>query len=146
MLDFIGGANRRFRFDLRFRALLGGHRSDIIRQIEEGFPRLPSGCAIQLDRVASKIVLDNVKDSLGSNFAGLVAELRAMADARRHAGGDPASIGLADFLRDAALELDDLYKSNGWTWSRLRREAGLPTHPQAPTRPPRACDPAPPAS
>ncbi len=38
VLDFIGGANRRFRFDLRFRALLGGHRSDIIRQIEERIP------------------------------------------------------------------------------------------------------------
>lgn len=85
VLDFIGGANRRFRFDLRFRALLGGHRSDILRQIEDGFPRLPSGCAIQLDRVASKIVLDNVKGSLG--FAGLVAELRAMADGRRRGGG-----------------------------------------------------------
>jgi hypothetical protein len=132
VLDFIGGANRRFRFDLRLRALLGGHRSDIIRQIEEGFPRLPSGCSIQLDRVASGIVLANVKGSLGANFAGLVVELRAMADARRHAGGDPGAIGLADFLRDAALELDDLYKSSGWTWSRLRREAGLPEAPEGP--------------
>lgn len=132
VLDFIGGANRRFRFDLRFRALLGGHRSDIIQQIEEGFPRLPSGCVIQLDRVASTIILDNVKGSLGSSFASLVAELRAMADGRRHAGGDPASISLADFLRDAALEVDDLYKSVGWTWSRLRREAGLPTAPEGP--------------
>ena len=56
-----------------------------------------------------------------------MAELRAIADARRQAGGDPASISLADFLRDAALEIDDLYKSSGWTWSRLRGEAGLPT-------------------
>jgi superfamily II DNA or RNA helicase/HKD family nuclease len=127
VLDFIGSANRRFRFDLRFRALLGGHQSDIIRQIEEGFPRLPSGCVIQLDRVASTIVLGNVKGSLGSSFAGLVAELRAMADGRRRAGDDPAGISLADFLRDAGLEPDDLYKSAGWTWSRLRREAGLPT-------------------
>jgi superfamily II DNA or RNA helicase/HKD family nuclease len=132
VLDFIGGTNRRFRFDLRFRALLGGHRSDIIRQIEEGFPRLPSGCAIQLDRIASKIVLDNVKGTLGSSFAGLVAELRAMAEAKGHVGDDPAKISLADFLRDAALELDDLYKSVGWTWSRLRREAGLPTAPEGP--------------
>jgi hypothetical protein len=110
---------------------LGGHRSDIIRQIEDGFPRLPSGCSIQLDRVAAGIVLANVKGSLGSSFAGLVGELRAMADARRHAGGDPGAIGLADFLRDAALELDDLYKSS-WTWSRLRREAGLPAAPEGP--------------
>lgn len=125
VLDFIGGANRRFRFDLRFRALLGGHRSELIQQIEEGFPRLPSGCSIQLDRVASKIVLNNVKTSLGSNFAGLVAELRAVADVRRRAGGDPNEIGLGDFLHDAALEIHDLYKSTGWTWTRLRREAGL---------------------
>jgi superfamily II DNA or RNA helicase/HKD family nuclease len=132
VLDFIGGASRRFRFDLRFRALVGGHRSELIRQIEEGFPRLPSGCSIQLDRVASKIVLDNVRSSLGSNFASLVAELRAIADARRQAGGDPNEVRLADFLRHAALEVDDLYKSAGWNWSRLRREAGLSTVPQSP--------------
>ena len=132
VLDFIGDANRRFRFDLRFRALLGGHRSDLITQIVEGFPRLPSGCSIQLDRVAAAIVLENVKKSLGATFAGLVTELRSMAEARRQAGGDPDSIGLVDFLRDAALELDDLYKSNGWTWSRLRREAGLSALPAGP--------------
>ena len=130
VLDFIGGANRRFRFDLRFRSLVGGHRSELIRQIAEGFPRLPSGCSIQLDRVASKIVMDNVKGSVGSTFAGLVGELRAIADAQRHAGADQNQIRLADFLRDAALEVDDLYKSPGWTWSRLRREAGLSTLPQ----------------
>lgn len=132
VLDFIGGANRRFRFDLRFRALLGGHRSDTIKQIEEGFPRLPSGCVIQLDRVASKIVLENVRGSLGSSFAGLVAELRAIVDGRRGAGGDSGSITLAEFLRDAALEPEDLYKTAGWTWSRLRREAGLETAGEGP--------------
>jgi superfamily II DNA or RNA helicase/HKD family nuclease len=135
VLDFIGGANRLFRFDLRFRALLGGHRSDIIRQIREGFPQLPSGCSIQLDRVSSKIVLDNVSGSLGSSFASLVGELHNMVEGRRLARGEPARIGLAEFLRDAALELDDLYKSSGtppWTWSRLCREAGNPTGPEGP--------------
>lgn len=127
VLDFIGGANRRFRFDLRFRALVGGHRSDLIREINEGFPRLPSGCAIQLDRVAQKIVLDNIKASLGSTFRTLVAELRTMADAFRNDGRDPMEITLGYFVRSAAIELDDLYRSNGWSWSRLRREAGILT-------------------
>ena len=81
------------------------------------------------DNFATRIALDNVKSSVGSNFAGLVAELRSMADTWRQAGGDPAGIGLADFLRDVDLEVNDLYKSDGWTWSRLRREAGLPTLP-----------------
>jgi hypothetical protein len=30
------------------------------------------------------------------------------------------------------LELSDLYRSNGWTWSRLRREAGLATAAEGP--------------
>lgn len=127
VLDFIGGAHRRFRYDLRFRALLGGHRSDLIRQVEQGFPRLPSGCAIQLDRVATRSVLANIKGSLGSRFDGLVAELRAMAEIRRQSDTDPSAITLADFLRDAALGLDDIYRSNAWSWARLRREAGLTT-------------------
>jgi hypothetical protein len=55
-----------------------------------------------------------------------------MAEARRGAGSDPAQIGLADFLRDTAVDLSDLYRTNGWTWSRLRREAGLPTPPEGP--------------
>ena len=38
---------------------------------------------------------------------------------------EPAGITLAEFLRAAALELEDLYKTAGWTWSRLRRDAGL---------------------
>jgi hypothetical protein len=55
-----------------------------------------------------------------------------MIESRRHAGLDPEAISLGDFLRDAALELEDLYKSNEWTWSRLRREAGLPTPSEGP--------------
>jgi len=125
VLDFIGGANRRFRFDQRFRALLGVHRAELIQQITDGFPRLPSGCSIQLDRVASNIVLENVKNCVGSSFAGLLAELRAFADVRRREGGDPNDITLKDFVEGAAIEVQDLYKTAGWSWTRLRREAGL---------------------
>lgn len=132
VLDFIGGAHRRFRFDLRFRALVQGHRSDLIQQIEQGFPRLPSGCVIQLDRVAARIVLENVKSSIGATFASLVEELRAMADVRRGLGGNPAKITLGEFLHDAALELTDLYRSSGWTWTKLRRAAGISEVPVGP--------------
>src|SRR5207245_808051 len=90
------------------------------------------GSALHLDSVAAAIIRENVRQSLGASFAGLVSELRTMADARRLTGGDPNQIRLADFLRDAALDVQDLYKSNGWTWSRLRREAGLTTLPEGP--------------
>ena len=63
VLDFVGQHDRRFRWDVRYRALTGVTRSELIRQIEHGFPFLPAGSAIQLDRVARQVVLDNVTGS-----------------------------------------------------------------------------------
>ncbi|MDQ3034815.1 MAG: hypothetical protein M3Y87_20565 [Myxococcota bacterium] len=34
-------------------------------EIERGFPSLPSGCVIQLDRVSQQAVLENVDHALG---------------------------------------------------------------------------------
>ena len=115
VLDFIGSAHRRFRFDARFRAFVGGTRQQVLREIERGFPSLPSGCSIQLDRVATDIVLENIRESLGRGDDGLVEDLRAI-------GRDPP---LADFLRETGLELEDVYARAGRSFTRLRRRAGL---------------------
>lgn len=114
VLDFIGNANRHFRFDLRYRALTGATRREVEEQITEGFPYLPAGCSIQLDRESTHVVLQNLKESIGSTFKSLVAELKSMAP----------PVTLARFLRDAALEPEDLYATQGWSWTRLQREAG----------------------
>ena len=39
-----GQHRKEFRFDRRFRALLGGSRQDLERQVKAGFPFLPAGC------------------------------------------------------------------------------------------------------
>lgn len=114
VLDFIGNANRNFRFDLRYRALTGASRREIEEEIAGGFPYLPAGCAIQLDREASRIVLDNLKQSIGANFKSFVAELKTMQ----------APVSLAHFLHEAAIEPEELYRNRGWSWTRLKREAG----------------------
>ncbi len=114
VLDFIGNAHRNFRFDLRFRALTGATRSEMEEQVTGGFPYLPAGCSIQLDREAGKIVLDNLKQSIGATFKSLVNELRSMQP----------PVTLAEFLGDAAIEPEELYRSRGWSWTRLKREAG----------------------
>ena len=121
VLDFIGKASRNFRFDLRFRALTGMSGGDLRRQIEEGFPLLPAGCSMQLDRVARGLVLENVANAVGSSFQGLAKELRSL-------GRD---VDLLDFLKEADLEPTDLYR-NDWTWMALRRAAGLPAPPIGP--------------
>jgi Domain of unknown function (DUF3427) len=117
VLDFIGNANRRFRFDQRYRALTETTRAGVIKQIEEGFPFLPAGCTIQLDRVSTDLVLENLKASIGANVKTFVPELQQIA----------RDIGLAEFLRQAGVSLDELYRNAGWTWTRIRREANLPT-------------------
>src|SRR5436309_3704178 len=61
VLDFIGQSHRQFRFDLRYRAVTGTMRTEVEKQVQLGFPFLPAGCSMQLDRVATQIVLDNLK-------------------------------------------------------------------------------------
>jgi superfamily II DNA or RNA helicase len=119
VLDFVGMHRKEFRFDLRYRALLGGSRADLERQINRDFPFLPAGCHMELDRVARKVVLDSIKSAIPSNFPQRVAELRSIGD-----------ISLAEFLDQSGLELTDIYAGSR-TWSDLRRAAGfLPPAPE----------------
>ncbi|MBI2213186.1 MAG: DUF3427 domain-containing protein [Acidobacteria bacterium] len=115
VLDFIGNANRNFRFDLRYRAVIGGGRKEVEQQIESGFPFLPAGCSMQLDRVARETVLRNLRESIRSGLRPMVAELRSIGH----------RVTLGEFLERAGVELDDIYRPQGGSWTRLVREAGL---------------------
>ena len=111
VLDFVGTAHKDFRFDLRFRALLGGGtRAEICDAVAEGFPHLPSGCCIQLQERAQREILANLRRTL-RNWSALAADLEP-------------DMGLADFLRRAQLTPEDLYRQ-GKTFTGLRRIAGF---------------------
>lgn len=120
VLDFIGQQNRRFRFDLRYRAITGASRAEVEEQIEAGFPLLPAGCSMQLDRVAQQIVLANLRTAIPGTRTRMRDELLSIAQSTRFAGRTPT---LEEFLLETGLELEDVYK-NG-SWSGLKREAGL---------------------
>jgi superfamily II DNA or RNA helicase/HKD family nuclease len=115
VLDFIGQHRREFRFDVRYRALTGSSRRALLDDLEHGFPFLPSGSQLVLDRVARRIVLDNVEQQLKPGFRALVADLRSHGDLR-----------LTDFLHESGRELADVYAQRR-SWTGLRREAGLAT-------------------
>lgn len=117
-LDFVGHQRKEFRFDARFRALTGSTRTRLERDVAEGFPFLPSGSQIVLDRVTQETVLASLRQQIGTRRARVVEELRAYGD-----------VSLATFLREAAIELADVIATSGRTdrgWTALRREAGLP--------------------
>jgi len=114
VLDFIGMARQDFRFDVLFRALLGGTRRELAEQVEAGFPYLPSGCSMQLDRVASRIVLENLRASVRGARAFLKQELLAV--------GPQAD--LREFLHRSGAELGELYSGKEPGWLALRRQVG----------------------
>lgn len=117
VLDFVGQHRKEFRYDRRFQALLGGSRSHVARQVSEGFPFLPSGCSMQLDRVATERVLESIKNAVPSRWKEKANELRALAEER-------PGITLGEFLAESGLELDDVYDGKR-SWSDLREAAGL---------------------
>lgn len=119
VLDFIGQAHQRFRFDLRYRAVTGATHVEVRKQIEQGFPFLPAGCSMQLDREATKVVLQNIRAAIHSHRPAMVGELRALLASDRFRGQMPT---LREFLDETGLEVGDLYKSG--CWSGLKRAAG----------------------
>jgi superfamily II DNA or RNA helicase len=118
VLDFIGQANRNFRFDMRYRALLTDGGQSVGREVESGFTHLPAGCTIQLERVARQHVLENIRQSLLQSRPTLVRELALFTQGL---GRAPT---LGEFLEHADLEPEDIYRRNT-SWSRLGVEAGI---------------------
>ena len=82
MLDFVGTHRKEFRFDRRLRALLGGSRADVERQVRQDFPFLPAGCSFELDQVAREIVLRSIRDAIPSTWRERCEELRSLGDVR----------------------------------------------------------------
>ncbi|RKH42886.1 DUF3427 domain-containing protein [Corallococcus sicarius] len=78
VLDFIGQANRRYRFDVRYRAIVGGTRRQLEHELEHDFPRLPPGCAIRLDRIAREHVLHNIRAAVHQARCMLLEELQSL--------------------------------------------------------------------
>lgn len=116
VLDFIGQAHAEYRFDVRFRAMLGGTRRQVERSLEAGFPLMPPGCAIRLDEIAQEIILENLRSSIRNTRKALVDDLRGL----------PASTTLAQFLAVSAFDVADVYAnpSAGTTFTSARRAAG----------------------
>lgn len=126
VLDFIGLQRREFRYDHRFSSVTNLGRSKLTSAIEEGFPYLPAGSSIQLDEVASTIVLNNIRESLPTRTAQFVADVRAHAQR-----SSAIEYTLGHYLEDAEMTLRDFYGS-GRSWTSIARRAGLQVQSEGP--------------
>jgi superfamily II DNA or RNA helicase len=114
ILDFIGQQHRRFRYAERFQALTGQSRVRLDDQVQQGFPFLPAGCSISLDRQSEAIVLENLRSAVRSRRGDLVEKLKEIGD-----------VDLAAFLSESALTPIDVYSGSSPGWTALRRAAGF---------------------
>jgi hypothetical protein len=103
VLDFIGQANKRYRFEEKFRALLSNTTRGVAKELKDGFVSAPKGCYIQLEKKAAKYILDNIRASYGSS-AGLVT---CIADFEEDTG---RKLSLGAFLDASHIDPRAIYK------------------------------------
>ncbi len=115
VLDFVGQAHKKFRFDLRYRALIEQGTYRFKDEMEAGFPHLPAGCSIQFERVAKEYIFENIRQTLSVRRNYLVPQI---ASFRQDTG---KAVTLERFISYYALTLDDIYRNS--TWSSLCAEA-----------------------
>ena len=121
VLDFVGRHREEFRFDRLLSAITGLSKGQLINAVEKGFGALPPGCHIQLQRQARDQILNSLRKLVQQNWRRLRTELQTYAALRGR-----NNIRLANFLREQAIELEDIYRSSGRSgWTNLKRDSGL---------------------
>ena len=103
VLDFIGQANKKYRFEDKFAALLSNTARGVAREIKDGFVSAPKGCYIQLEKIAARYVLENIRSSYG-NMAGLIMRIASFEEETGK------KLSLAAFLDHNRLDPRSLYK------------------------------------
>lgn len=121
VLDFVGRHRTDFRFDRLLSGITGLSRGELVDAVEKGFSSLPAGCHIHLEKVTREQVLQSLRSAMQQTWRRLRTELQAYVALRGR-----SNVRLADFLREQALELNEIYRDSGKSgWTALKREAGL---------------------
>lgn len=103
VLDFIGQANKRYNFESKFEALLANTNHSVTQEIKNGFVAAPKGCYIQLEKMASKYILDNIRSSYGDS-GWLVTKIASFEE------DTGLVLNLANFLSYYRIDPRSVYK------------------------------------
>ena len=105
VLDFVGNAHAEYDFSRKFRALVGKSHISIIDEVEEGFPHLPLGCSIVLQKQAKEIILQNIKNAI-VNQRKIISWIRSYPLHTSH------NLTITNFLRlFPQVSIEDIYKN-----------------------------------
>lgn len=119
VLDFIGHANKKYNFAMKFEAIVEKGRKSIRKQVENGFSNLPRGCYIELERYAKEYILENLKQT-DNNKKALIEMVRTF---EKDTG---LPLNLENFLTEYNMSLYEFYQNTGArSLFRLKKWAGL---------------------
>jgi superfamily II DNA or RNA helicase len=124
VLDFVGQAHRRYRIDIKLKALMPRHRFSIDKEVAFDFPHLPAGCSIQLDRLSRQYVLENIKENLGRLAVQVPDRLQTFTSET----GQELTFG--NFIRYHDYEPEVLLAKETWSEWKAKAQLGpIPTDP-----------------
>ncbi|MDD6348046.1 MAG: DUF3427 domain-containing protein [Lachnospiraceae bacterium] len=116
VLDFIGQANKKYNFEEKFAALLSHSHHSMQYEIKKGFVSLPKGCYIQLEKKASKVILENIRRTFGDK-AGLISRIETFTE------DSDLPLTMKAFVSYYHLDPKAIYGK--YSFSRLCVEAGV---------------------
>lgn len=116
VLDFVGNSRPEYKFENKFRALIGRTATTVAKEIEDNFPHLPLGCSIILEKKAKKIILENIIAATALNRNQLLQKIQNFEHQTT------LELNLRNFVAINHIPLQAIYKRGGW--KRLCFEAG----------------------
>jgi len=115
VLDFVGQANKKYNFEEKINSLMSSSRGAQY-EIKNGFPNLPKGCYVKLEKKAQDYILDNIKKSFGTKL-GLISKISNFSDE------SGLELNINNFAKFHHMDIRSIYKS--YSFSRLCVEAGV---------------------
>lgn len=117
VLDFIGQANRKYRFSEKLRAIIGKTHNPLKVEIDNQFPNVPRGCYIHLEKKAKEYILDNIEGYITNknNLKKLIKQFKIDTN---------MEFNLMNFTEFYHIDLEDIY-TNRYTFSTLCYEVGI---------------------
>ena len=115
VLDFVGQANRKYNFEEKINSLMSSSRGAQY-EIKNGFPNLPKGCYVKLEKKAQDYILENIRRSFGTKL-GLISKITNFIDE------SGLELNLNNFAKYHHLDIRNIYKA--YSFSRLCVEAGV---------------------
>lgn len=114
VLDFVAQAHEKFNYADKLQALVGRTHHSIDKELKQGFPHLPFGCAIKMEKTAQKYILDNI-------YSATYNKRRLIREIIHFCNDSTLTLTLLNFLKRYNIDIQTIYRNN--TWTSLKAEA-----------------------